>query len=240
MADKSAIAIIPARTGSKRIPGKNLRFFLDKPIMSYSIEAARKSGLYNEIMVSTDSDEIADFARKLGARVPFLRSQRNSDDHASLTDVVLEVLTAYKDLGKEFKIASCILPTAPFLKSENLIYAARLLEEGNFDSVFPVVRFSSPILRSFKNEENRIVMNWPEHRYTRSQDLAPAFFDAGQFYSLNCKTFLKNATIFTENSGYIELKEWEAQDIDTIEDWRIAEFKYNFFISGNPGNNDTR
>ncbi len=232
MAGKSAIAIIPARIGSKRIPKKNLRFFLDKPILAYSIQAASESGLYDEIMVSTDSDEIADLARKLGARVPFLRSQKNSDDHASLTDVVLEVLTAYKDLGREFKLASCLLPTAPFLNAENLISAAQLLEKYSFDSVFPVIRFSSPILRSFKTDENRIAMNWPEHRYTRSQDLAPAFYDAGQFYTMNSESFLKNALIFSDNSGYIELKEWEAQDIDTEEDWRIAEFKYSFFISG--------
>lgn len=240
MPGKSAIAIIPARIGSKRIPKKNLRLFLDKPILSYSIEAAKQSGLYDEIMVSTDSDEIADLARKFGAKVPFLRSQQNSDDFASLTDVVLEVLKDYYFFGSEFDLVSCILPTAPFLKVESLVYANRLLEEEGFDSVFPVIRYSTPILRSFKTEGKQIKMNWPEHRYTRSQDLPPAFFDAGQFYSMNSKSFLKNEMIFAENSGYIELEDWEAQDIDTEEDWQIAEFKYKFFISRNEGNSDSR
>ena len=226
----SSVAIIPARAGSKRIPGKNTRLFLGKPIIAYSIEAAISSGLFNEVMVSTDSEEIANLAINLGASAPFLRSRKNSDDYATLANVVFEVLNRLADSGRKFDFSCCILPSSPFVKASNIIKAQHLLENENLDSVFPVVRFSSSIFRSFRRHGNKIQMYWPEYRDIRTQDLEPAFYDAGQFYCLRTEAFLKNRTIFTENSGYIELEDRDTQDIDTLEDWGIAEFKYRYYL----------
>lgn len=223
----SSIAIITARGGSKRIPKKNIRPFLGKPIIVYSIEAALRSGIFDEVMVSTDSQEIADIAIKYGAQVPFLRSEKNSDDYATTASVIEEVLLTYKKNGKEYEYVCCLYPTAPFITSERLIEARQLLKQKGVDSVSLVVPFGHPIQRSFKIDSNqKLMMNWPENVNTRSQDLAPAYHDAGQFYFLDVKKFLIQKKIFTDNVSPLIISELEAQDIDNEEDWQIAELKY--------------
>jgi pseudaminic acid cytidylyltransferase len=220
------IAIIPARGGSKRIPGKNVKSFAGLPIIAYSIKNALKSNVFDEIMVSTDDDAIAQIAKEYGAQVPFLRSPKTSDDHATLADVIEEVLLTYATQGKKFEHVCCLLPTAPFITSSRIKDALIMLTKKEYDSVLPVVRFSYPIQRALKIEEGKLNMIWPENISARSQDLMPTFHDSGQFYWLNVNRFLETKKIFTPNTGAIILSDLEVQDIDTEDDWKIAEMKY--------------
>ena len=221
------LAIIPARGGSKRIPQKNIKLFLGKPIVAYSIDAALKSGLFTEVMVSTDSEEIADIARQNGASVPFFRSPQTSDDYAALGDVIEEIILMYEQQGLWFDTICCVLPTAPLLTVQRLIEGHDLLEEKKYDSVTPVIKFSYPIQRALQlNEENRLSMMYPENLNKRSQDLVPAYHDSGQFYWGRTDAFMKERTFFMKNGGAIVIPENEGQDIDTVEDWRLAEMKY--------------
>jgi pseudaminic acid cytidylyltransferase len=222
----SKVAIIPARGGSKRIPRKNIKDFLGKPVIAYSIETAINSNLFDEVMVSTDDEEIASIAEKYGAKVPFYRSKKNSDDRATTVDVLLEVLGEYEKLDVKLKTGCCIYPTAPLLKRQVLLDAYNLMMKEQYDAVFPVVKFSYPIWRSLKLEGSKSAMIWPEHLNTRSQDLADTFHDAGQFYWFFCNTLLENKVLFGKNAGSIVLPESEVQDIDSLQDWRIAEIKY--------------
>jgi N-acylneuraminate cytidylyltransferase len=216
-----SIAIIPARGGSKRIPQKNIRDFLGKPIMAYSIECALKSGMFSEVMVSTDNEGIALIAKVYGAKIPFYRSAENSNDFATLNDVISEVLECYKEDGKQFDYGCCILPTAPFITIEKLKGAFLMLVNGGFDSVRPIVKFGSPIQRAFKLlPDNRVQMFYPEYAQMRSQDLEPAYHDAGQFYWFKTDKMLSGTF-----KGGIIIKEIEAHDIDTIDDWELAELK---------------
>ncbi|RIJ41971.1 pseudaminic acid cytidylyltransferase [Pontibacter oryzae] len=220
------LAIIPARGGSKRIPRKNIKDFLGKPIIAYPIQAALDSGLFEEVMVSTDDEEIAEVATRFGAKVPFLRSASASDDFASTAAVLEEVLSSYKETGKEFSHGCCIYPTAPFTTAARLHEGYLKLTESDFDTVFPVLRFGYPILRSLNIGDGKVAMNWPEHLNSRSQDLPAAFHDAGQFYWFQTERFLQQGKLFTANSGAMEVSELEAQDIDTETDWKLAELKY--------------
>lgn len=220
------LAIITARGGSKRIPRKNIKDFLGKPIIAYSIEAAIKSNLFDEVMVSTDDNEIAEISKQYGAKVPFLRSNKNSDDYSGTADVLIEVMNKYKELAINFDLGCCIYPTAPLIKPENIIKAHNLLINEKFDSVFPVVKFSYPIFRALKIENNKVKMIWEENLTKRSQDFPDAFHDAGQFYWFKVNEFIITKKIFTENTGAIELVENEVQDIDNEIDWELAEMKY--------------
>lgn len=220
------IAIVPARGGSKRIPRKNIKNFCGKPILTYSIEAALKTDLFDEVMVSTDDGEIAEIARKYGASVPFMRSAETANDFAILKDVLDEVLAGYLKLGKIFDEVCCLLPTAPFLVANDIVNAHAILEEKNCVSVVPVVKYSYTIFRSFKLENERLVMNWPENYAKRSQDLPEAYHDAGLFYWYSRKYFAeKNAGFGKEAYPYV-MDEANIQDIDTPDDWRMAEMKY--------------
>lgn len=220
------LAIITARGGSKRIPKKNIRPFLGEPIIAYSIRAALNSGIFDEVMVSTDSQEIAEVAIGYGAKIPFLRSQKNSDDFSVTADVIEEVLQQYKKGGIEFSRVCCLYPTAPFITPEKLKIGMSLLQESGADSVLPVVYFNHPIQRSFKISNGKLEMNWPENIHVRSQDLALNYHDCGQFYCLDVKKFLINKKLFTNNTLPLIVSELEAQDIDNEDDWEIAEFKY--------------
>lgn len=220
------IAIITARGGSKRIPRKNVRLFDGKPIIAYSIEVAKSSGLFKEVMVSTDDTEIASISKHYGASVPFLRSVENSNDYATTSDVILEVLNEYKKREIHFDIACCLYPTAPFITKSQLIEAYDLMLTKNYDTVFPIVKFSFPILRSLKLVDGKVFPNWPEHYNSRSQDLPLAFHDAGQFYFFVTRTFLENKTFMNDNVGSVLLDEMFVQDIDSEEDWKIAEMKF--------------
>lgn len=221
-----SLCVIPARGGSKRIPKKNKRFFLGKPIIIYSIEAAIKSEIFDEIMVSTDDPEIAEIARKHGALVPFMRSQKNSDDYASTMDVINEVLIEYSNLGRVFDFVCCVYPTAPLIQAKHIISGFEKLTKDNLSCVFPSVEFSYPIWRSFEIEDKgNIRPFWSEHLNKRSQDLKKAFHDAGQWYWFQAKAI--DNWSWPENSKAIILSEEEAQDIDNESDWKIAEMKYS-------------
>lgn len=215
------LAIIPARGGSKRIPKKNIKLFLNAPVIAYSIEIALKSGLFNEVMVSTDDPEIAGIAEKYGARIPFYRSNRTSDDHAILNDVLKEVISEYQKRNQNFDHICMILPTAPLIQLKHLIGGFKLLCDEPFDSVRPVVKYSYPIQRSFSMVNYRIEMFYPEYYESRSQDLKPAFHDAGQFYWI-----YKDKLLTDPRKGAILISELECQDIDSEEDWKLAELKY--------------
>ena len=218
------LAIIPARGGSKRIPRKNIKDFLGKPIIAYSIETALQSGLFNEVMVSTDDEEIASIAIEFGASVPFLRSVEQSNDHATLADVIDEVKNRYLSLGRNFDYICCILPTAPFITTELLTKSFMSISaNNNINSIRPVIRFSYPVQRAIKLDEGKISMFYPQHLNTRSQDLEQAYHDAGLFYWMRFNTGLRSDDKF----GF-EISELQAHDIDTEEDWGIAEIKYKF------------
>lgn len=217
------LAIIPARGGSKRIPHKNIREFLGHPIISYSIEAAKKSGLFDEIMVSTDDREIADIAGKYGAHIPFMRSEATANDFATLADVIEEVIYNYEKQGIRFDHVCCILATAPLITSENINQAYQKLITSDFTTVHPLVAFSYPILRSLEMDENgNVTMKWPEYAKTRSQDLSPVYHDAGTFYWHKIETWRNGI----KKRGGIVMDEIYVQDIDTETDWKLAEMKY--------------
>lgn len=222
-----SICIIPARGGSKRIPRKNVKDFLGKPIIAYSIEAALESGIFNEVMVSTDDQEIAEVALKYGAKVPFLRSEETSNDFATTSDVMNEVLDNYKQEGHDFDVICCIYATAPFVTPEKIQQAGMLLEEGKFDSAFTCTAFSYPVLRGLViDKEGRIAMKWPEFKDSRSQDLPQFYHDAGQFYFATIEAFRKANGFWGENTAPIVVSELEVQDLDTPTDWALAEMKF--------------
>jgi pseudaminic acid cytidylyltransferase len=219
------LCIIPARGGSKRIPRKNIKDFLGKPIIAYSIEVAIKSGLFDEVMVSTDDAEIAELAVKYGAKIPFMRSTENADDFATTYDVIDEVLTSYQKLGIFFEQACCIYPCAPLISLEKLVQAMNLL--AHFDLVFPVVQFGFPIQRALKKDkDNSISLRQPKYELIRSQDLEPSFHDAGQYYWFTIKKLLENKSMLLKKSGCVVLSELEVQDIDNEIDWQLTELKY--------------
>lgn len=220
------IAIIPARGGSKRIPRKNIKNFLGKPIIAYSIEAALQSGAFDEVMVSTDDVEIAEIAKKYGANVPFFRSPEMSTDMVMTAPVLVEVVNEYKKLGQEFEYGCCIYPCAPFINPQKIKEGLELMKEKKADNAIPVVQFSYPIQRALKIDNDKLSMILPENLNVRSQDLMPTYHDIGQYYCFKIESFLKNPTLFSENTVSIVTPESEVQDIDTEEDWKIAEIKY--------------
>lgn len=224
------IAIIPARGGSKRIPRKNTKLFFGKPIVAYSIEAALKSGLYDEVMVSTDDEEIAEIARQYGAKVPFMRSAENSNDFATTVDVLTEVLNWYADQGEKFEQGTCIYACAPFVTSELLTDSFTLLENQNADCVFPSLAYSHPIQRALKvGDDGKIELFDASNSNTRTQDLEKAYYDAGMFYTFDVSKLMMTKSLRTENTFTIEVDDIFAQDIDNENDWKLAELKYELF-----------
>lgn len=220
------LAIITARGGSKRIPRKNIKDFCGRPILSYSIDAAKEAAVFDEIMVSTDDEEIAEIAKTFGAKVPFFRSKETAGDYASTDDVIMEVLKSYAEIGQDFDAFCCIYPTAPFLTGARLKGAMTLLDAA--DSVMPVVPFSYPPQRGLIiNGHGLLERQFPEYATARSQDLPKIYHDCGQFYACRTKAFLEAGTTDVENLLPLVLSELEVQDIDTPEDWALAEIKYN-------------
>lgn len=220
-----SLCIIPARGGSKRIPRKNVRDFIGMPIIAHSIQAAKRSELFDEVIVSTDDSEIAEIARFHGASVPFMRSTENSSDNAPLKDVIVEVLDSLRT--NDYELVCCLLPTAALTTPKQLIDAQQQLTNNDFLTVRPIVEFSYPIQRAFQLEGNGEI-NWvhPEHASTRSQDLPPRFHDAGQFYWMYAASGLAS-----EKRGAIILNEWETHDIDNESDWIVAELKYKAMLN---------
>ena len=222
------IAIITARGGSKRIPKKNIKEFCGKPIMAYSIEAALNSGMFETVMVSTDSVEIADVGRQYGAEIPFMRSEATANDYADTTDVLSEVISVYKKLGKEYKAFCCIYPTAPFVTAEKLRESYEMLQADDVCNVIPMVPFSFPPQRGMKKNGKFIVPAYPEHINKRSQDLDEILHDCGQFYWCKTEAFLKNPDILGNQTVPYLVPETEVQDIDNFSDWELAEMKYRY------------
>ena len=219
------IAVIPARGGSKRIPRKNIKSFHGKPMIVWSIEAARNAGCFDRIIVSTDDLEIANVSRENGAEVPFIRPAEISDDYATTADVINHAVTWLKQQGDPIENICCLYATAPFVKTDDLIQGLVLLNtvpECQF--AFSATRFSFPIQRSIKlDNEGRVSMFYPEHLLTRSQDLEEAYHDAGQFYWGSARAWLNKEPIFSINSQVVLLPSHRVQDIDTLDDWLRAE-----------------
>jgi N-acylneuraminate cytidylyltransferase len=225
----ASVAIITARGGSKRIPRKNIKDFLGKPIIAYSIEAAIQSELFDEVMVSTDDEEIAEISRQYGAKIPFMRSEKNADDYAGTAEVLLEVIQEYEERGIYFDEACCLYPTAPFVTSQKLKESYKAFHIGQYDTLFPVVAFSYPIQRALRiGKDKKVSMFYPENLRKRSQDFEPAYHDAGQFYWFKPGIIKEYHSLWTENSGALKYFELEVQDIDTIQDWKLAELKYRY------------
>lgn len=217
------LCIIPARGGSKRIPRKNIKPFMGKPIIAYSIEVALKSGLFEEVMVSTDDPEIAEVAKKYGAKVPFMRSQKTANDFATTNDVLKEVLDKYRELGEEFDNMCCLYATAPLVKCEDIERAYNLLNQSQFTVIYPVVAFSYTIWRCLDvAEDGSMKRHWPEFEQSRSQDLPIEYHDSGTFYWYKVKDWYSRNRVL----GAIIVDETTVQDIDTETDWKIAEMKY--------------
>jgi N-acylneuraminate cytidylyltransferase len=222
----SNIAIITARGGSKRIPHKNIKEFCGKPILAYSIDAALKSKIFDNVMVSTDDENIASIAKRYGALVPFMRSKENADDYSTTASVLTEVIDSYKAKGQIFNYMCCLYPTAPFVTAEKLVRAFNKLQEQNVEAVVPVVKYAFPPQRCFIVENGKLQYKWPQHMLTRSQDLTSCYHDAGQFYFIKTDVFLHKKTLIPPETLPYILDEREVQDIDNISDWEIAEIKY--------------
>lgn len=220
------IAIITARGGSKRIPRKNIKEFCGKPILAYSIEAARESGLFDTVMVSTDDGEIAEIAGQYGAQVPFYRSEKTANDFATTNDVLLEVLAEYEKRGECYEIGCCLYPTAPFVTARKLQDAMAQFMGSDADTLIPVVSFSYPPQRAMIVREGRLVFEYPQYLDSRSQDLEPHYHDVGQFYLFRTKAFQRNQKLMIGNILPYVISEMEVQDIDNQTDWEIAEMKY--------------
>ena len=229
--DHKSIAIIPARGGSKRIPRKNIKEFCGQPIIKYSIDAAFEAGCFDEVMVSTEDNEIAEIAEFCGAKVPFMRSEANSNDYATIADVIKEVLLEYENLGEYYAYFCCIYATAPFVSSFRLYEGMELLKQKNADSVLSVTHYGYPIQRSLKIENDRATMLFPEYYSKRSQDLTPIYYDCGQFCCMKSRSLLDQMKFFAEYTVPIVLPESEVQDIDNEEDWKIAEIKFKNLLT---------
>jgi pseudaminic acid cytidylyltransferase len=218
------IAIIPARGGSKRIPRKNIKSFNGKPMIAWSIETAKSSGLFERIIVSTDDAEIAEVSKKFGAEVPFTRPAELSNDFAATTEVIAHAALWALSQGLDLESVCCIYATAPFIQAEDIKRGCEALDSGDCDYAFTVTDFAAPIFRSFKQtEQGGLEMFFPEHFGTRSQDLPLALHDAGQFYWGRPDAWIQGKRIFDNRSKPILIPRWRVQDIDTSEDWDRAE-----------------
>jgi pseudaminic acid cytidylyltransferase len=221
---KMKLAVIPARGGSKRIPRKNIKPFRGKPAICWSIDAARETGLFDRIIVSTDDPEISEVACQAGAEVPFVRPPELSNDFAGTTEVVAHSARWVTEHWGEPEAVCCIYAAAPFVRTDDIRQAWEVLQSGDWAYSFPVTDFGVPIFRSFRlNEQGAIEMFFQEHFTTRSQDLPAAFHDAGQFYWGRTQAWLNGVRIFDNSSKPVIIPRWRVQDIDTPEDWTRAE-----------------
>ena len=225
----SSVAIITARGGSKRIPRKNIRPFCGVPVISYAIRSALEAGCFDEVMVSTDDHEIADLALSFGAAVPFIRSTASSSDTATTASAILEVLDEYRRRDQHPDVACCIYPTTPLLTADTLAAGRRVLENSpDLITVMAVTRYPHPIERALRLQDGRVEAFTPESLLVRSQDFESAYHDAGQFYWLRVRAFIQEPCLIGRCTGAIVLPAWQVQDIDTDEDWSLAEAKYLF------------
>lgn len=231
------VAVIPARGGSKRIPRKNIKLFGDRPMIAWSIRAAIESACFDRIIVSTDDAEIAQVAREHGAEVPFFRPAELSDDHAGTIPVIAHAVSWQSQHGAPATEVCCIYATAPFVQAADLQRGLQVLHSTGADYAFSVTSYAFPIQRAIRiNADQRVEMFRPEYFGTRSQDLDEAFHDAGQFYWGRADAWLGHRPIFTSNSAPVILPRDRVQDIDTPEDWKVAQMKFSLFLhdSDNP------
>lgn len=222
------LAVIPARGGSKRIPRKNIKPFAGRPIIAWSIDAARESGCFDKIIVSTDDPEIADVARAFGAETPFLRAQDISGDMAGTIPVIAHATQYSVSAGWAPELVCCIYATAPFVRASDLRAGLALLQDTGVDYTFSVTNFSAPIQRALRlAPDGSVAMFAPDERDSRSQDLVEAYHDAGQFYWGQAGAWLAERPVFGASSRALVLPRYRVQDIDTPDDWRRAELMFN-------------
>jgi N-acylneuraminate cytidylyltransferase len=225
------IAVIPARGGSKRIPGKNIKVFAGKPIIAWSIDAANRSGLFDRVVVSTDNENIASVSREYGAEIPFMRPSDLADDFTGTNAVVKHAIQWFQEQGESVTYACCIYATAPFLQAGYLQQGFELLLEHGVSYAFSVTSFPFPVQRAIRiNAEGFVEPIWPQHIGSRSQDLEEAYHDAGQFYWGKADAFLEDASLFSSGSFPVILPRHLVQDIDTLEDWRRAELMFSALL----------
>jgi pseudaminic acid cytidylyltransferase len=229
----TGVAVIPARGGSRRIPDKNIKPFAGKPMISYAIAAAKASGVFDSIIVTTDSEKIASIAKEYGADVPFMRPKDLSDDHTPTAPVIVHALKWLRDRGRSPEYACCIYATALFVRPEFIRKGYEILIGKGVSSAFSVTTFPFPIFRALKiNARGSLEMFWPEYELTRHQDLPEAYHDAGQFYWLRVESFLKSERLYSPDAMPVLLPRYMVQDIDTPEDWESAERMYGILQSG--------
>ena len=218
------IDVIPARGGSKRIPRKNIKDFGGKPMIAWSIEAAKKSNLFDHIVVSTDDQEIGEVSKRWGAEVPFIRPAELSNDYIGTTEVVAHATQWALDQGWSIHAVCCIYATAPFVQVQDIKHGLDLLNSGNWAYSIAVTNFAAPIFRSFKElPEGGVEMFFPEHVLTRSQDLPLALHDAGQFYWGRPTAWIEGKRGLDRHTALVKIPRWRVQDIDDEDDWRRAE-----------------
>lgn len=221
------IAIIPARGGSKRIPRKNIKLFDGKPMLAYAILAAKNSGLFGNIIVSTDDEEISSIAKEWGAETPFVRPADLANDYTATVPVIAHAIRACEEMGRHIDVACCIYPGVPFIQTDDLKGALALLKSSGADYCFPVAKFPSAIQRALKRKENgRMSPFYPQYEQARVQDMEPAYHDAGQFYWGMKNAWLTNPHIHSGAVGY-SIPNWRVVDIDTPDDWQRAEIIFN-------------
>jgi N-acylneuraminate cytidylyltransferase len=220
------LCIIPARGGSKRIPRKNIKVFLAKPMIAYSIEAALKSGCFDRVVVSTDDSEIAQVAKTFGAEVPFMRPDELANDYAGTLSVIKHAIEWFEEHASKPSEVCCLYATAPFVQADSIKQAYKQLQTTQADYCFSVTSYAFPIQRAIKITQQRIEMFYPEHLNTRSQDLEEAYHDAGQFYWGKAEAFKQLKPLFSEHASPFLLPRHLVQDIDTQEDWVRAEMMY--------------
>jgi len=221
------LAVIPARGGSKRIPRKNIKSFFGLPIIAWSIRAAIESQCFDRIIVSTDDNEIAEIAKTHGAEVPFMRPLKLSDDHVSTTPVIAHAIDWQNQHGQAATEVCCIYATAPFMQASDLRLGLQVLQGSGAEYAFSVTSYSSPIQRAFRiTDKQRIIMFFPEHFNSRSQDLEEAWHDAGQFYWGKAQAWLAGKPLFSHDAAPVPLPRHRVQDIDTLEDWERAEWMF--------------
>jgi len=229
----SAIAVIPARSGSKRIPGKNIKTIAGSPAIAYPIKLAIDSGIFERVIVSTDDKSIADISISLGAEVPFIRSSILSNDFTGTVEVISDV-ASFLIKGKEkIDYICCIYPVTPLLKKVRLHEAFELVTKENWDYVLPAIEFATPVERGFKKSlSGSIELINPEHVFTRTQDISKTYHDAGQFYFGKIDAWMQKKPILGGNSTFLELKKYEVLDIDDIQDWEFLEqvMKFNMDV----------
>ena len=221
--------LLPQGAAPKGFLAKNIKEFCGKPIIAYSIQAALDSQLFDAVMVSTDDEKIADVARSLGAEVPFMRSEKTSNDFATTEDALKEVIENYHKQGEEFELACNIYPTAPFITAKRLKEAYEIILAGECNAVFPVVQFSFPPQRGLSEAGGYLQPTSPDDYMKRSQDLQPIYHDCGQFYFFWVDNFMKTGSVVDKAKPLI-ISEMEVQDIDALTDWKLAEMKYKLFL----------